>query len=1205
MAKKTSGIKGARSAAGPASRRPSTCPIVGMGASAGGVQALQSFVSTLQPGSGLAFVVVLHLDPDHKSLMPDLMSHWGRLPVASIEDDMPAEPDHVYVIPANTTLTIAAGRLHLSKPDEPRGHRNPVDTFFASLARDQAENAAGVILSGTGSDGTLGLRAIKEHGGVTLAQADAEHDGMVRSAVASGAVDFVLPAEEISAKLVEYFGHLANVAGRTRPERGKRKAADYFGQICALMHARTGNDFSAYKDKTVNRRIERRMQVLQIGDMQQYLERLRKDAREIDLLFQDMLIGVTDFFRDPPAFEALVHQVIPELFKGKGPDDTIRVWVPGCATGEEAYSIAILLRERMPRASGPKLQIFATDIDESALAVARSGRYPASIAKNVSPVRLERFFVREDGSYRVTAELREICLFSVHNLLQQPPFSRLDLISCRNLLIYLGPELQNRVIPLFHYALRNSGYLFLGTSENVTQHARLFATIDRANRVFQRRPQAGRVLPEIPLMSPYALRRPTADQGGPAPAEGGPGAWAGRQVLERYAPAYVVINAEGDVLFASRRTGKYLELPAGSPRNNIFDMARPGLRIDLRAAVHKVAGGKHVVVHSHVTVGTNGGRQTIDLIVHPQRRDGAQEAIFLVVFQDIGGIEPVPNAGPAGTPEEIESANLRQLEAELQETRQRLQSNAEDLESSNEELKSGNEELSSMNEELQSANEELGTSKEELQSTNEELHTVNAELKMRVDELSRANSDLSNLMASTQIATVFLDRDLAVMSFTPAAKDVFHLIESDVGRPIAHVRPRFGLDTLEEDAERVLRTLSEIERPVSSNDGKARYIMRILPYLFANNVIGGVVITFVDITRITAAEARVGLLIQDLRNRTENLTAVLDLIPVGILAVETGDREHVLVNRYVMGLLGERDEQKGLRLAAASIRLLQGDRELLRAEQPQQRAARTGEAIASFEARLLRADGKAVDVLLSATPLFDEEHKPRGAIAAIVDISGRKRAEVAQDALLHELQHRVKNILATVIALAKLLFKRSSSLEGFYQPFMGRMTAMSSMHALLSQRNWLGADLRDLIGTILAPYVGAGMSNIVIKGPEMLLRPRAVSPLGMVVHELATNAAKYGALSSDAGVVEVSWRVTSTSADERVSLAWVERNGPRVEPPQTDGFGTNLIKRSVEYELEGTATLKFEPEGLRCDIDFPVPERGEAEIGIEPLGRPG
>jgi two-component system, chemotaxis family, CheB/CheR fusion protein len=1185
--------------AGP-SRNGPTIPIVGIGASAGGIGALETLVPLFERGAGLAYVVVQHLDPERKSELTGLLGRIARIPVIEIADQVAVETDHVYVIPPNVALGISNNRLQITPPTEQRFQRTPIDGFFISLAESNGECAAGVILSGTGSDGTIGLRAIKEHGGLTIAQEDAEYDGMMRSAVRSGTVDFVLPLDKIPSKLNDYFGHLTSVDGRKGPDGVRTEAADHLAQIAALLRTRTGHDFSGYKDKTVARRVQRRMQVLQIDEVPDFIERLRKEPQEVDALLQDLLIGVTNFFRDPPAFEALERHVIPRLFEGKGPDDTVRVWVPGCSTGEEAYSIAILLHEHMPKAqSAPKLQIFASDIDEPSLQIARTGRFPLTIAKDIPPARLERHFAREDGTYRIASDLREICLFSSHNLLRDAPFSKLDLITCRNLLIYLTPELQNRLIPLFHYALNDGGFLFLGTSENVTRHPRLFSTVDKQHRIFKRKPLLERRLPEFPLTAPEGGRRQLAATARDAAEREPLQSLAERQLLERYSPAYVVVNAEGELLHGSARTGKYLELAAGAPRTDIYSMARPGLRPDLRAAVHKAASTGQIAIHKSVTVGTNGGRQTIDLIVHPIRSAAIRDSVYMVVFQDVGGIRAASDEEIVGSGEELESSNLRQLEMELRATRERLQTTTEELESSNEELKSGNEELSSMNEELQSANEELETSKEELQSINEELQTVNAELNARVEELSRANSDIANLLESTQIATVFLDRSLTVKSFTPAAKDLFRLVESDTGRPITHVRARFRSDTVQEDAERVLRTLSTVERQIEGNDSDARYIMRMMPYRSIDNVISGVVITFIDITRITAAETRIGELTADLRNRLQSLETLLNLLPIGILIVEDDRTDPVRVNRHGALLLGESGEGgdgAGLRPARAPIRMFQGDRELPADEQPLQRAAHSGQAVSAFEGQIERTDGSRVEVMMSATPMFDDQGKLRGGIAALLDITERRAAAAHQQVLLFELQHRVKNIITTIGALASRMIKDSDSLEEFSAAFHGRLRAMAATHELLSHGNWTGASLRALIEAALQSHLGKDGTRVELRGPDLTLTPGAASTLGLVFYELATNATKYGSLSAE-GRIGVTWHVEGSDGDGRVVMEWVESEGPPVDGPIEPGFGANFVIRSIEYELNGTAQVQPDKAGLRWLLMFPLQRNAQQRPG--------
>jgi two-component system, chemotaxis family, CheB/CheR fusion protein len=1163
-------------------------PIVGIGASAGGIDALRRLLQNVHPGCGMALVIVQHLDPAHESALAEILGRGASLPVRQIDGAIDVNADHVYVIPPNASLTLNDGRLSLAPLTASRAHPNVIDEFFTSLAHNRGERAACVILSGTGSDGTVGLRAVKENGGLTVAQADAEYDGMMRSAVATGLVDFMLRPEEIPASLIAYFQEATRIDDEAEEESIRPETAGQLEQITMLLRAQTGHDFSNYKERTIIRRVRRRMHVLQIDDIDTFIARLRRDAREVSLLFQDLLIGVTSFFRDPDAFAALQRDVVPRLFEGKGPDDTIRVWVAGCATGEEAYSVAILLRESAPISGGPKLQIFASDIDDHALDTARVGRYPATIAKDVSPERLMRFFHREDGTYRIASDLREICLFSSHNLLRDAPFSKLDLISCRNLLIYLSAELQDRIIPLFHYALNQNGYLFLGTSENVTRHTRLFLTVDKVQRTFRRRSFPERRIPEFPLTAPDLSRRsmPTPALR-PATGETSLRASAERQLLERFAPAYVVINAEGDLLQSSGRTGKYLELPAGVPDTNIFNLARPGLRVELRAALHKAMVSGQLVVQSKIRVGTNGGSQDLDLYVQPMRYLPASEGLFMVVFQDLGEIKPLGDQVDL-TATDSEDADAHALEEELRATKERLQTATEELEASNEELKSGNEELQSMNEELQSANEELQTSKEELQSINEELQTVNAELNARVEELSHANNDMRNLLDSTQIATVFLDRMLNVKSFTPAAKDVFRLVESDAGRSIMHVRARFECETLQEDAERVLRTLGTIEKPVRSNENGTRYMMRMLPYRTADNVINGVVLTFTDVTRISAAEAEIARLTGDLRSRIAELETLLEIVPVGVMIADKPDGSSVVINTYGARLVGQPDRVTGLLPLTMPFRLFDGERELAADEYPLRRAARSGEAVPAWQGRLETGAGRSVFVMISATPLFAEDRRVRGAIAAIVDVSEHKRAEEQQLLLLHELQHRVKNILATVASLATRMAQRSRTVEDFQAAFLSRIRAMGRMHDLLAAGAWSGASLRELIGAALEPYVSAAKPNIRLTGSEIRLDANATATIGMVLHELATNAAKYGALSTPGGIVDVTWARVDEVQGGGLELSWIERDGPPVETTDSPGFGTAFITRSVEYDLQGTVEIQLAPPGLRCTIRFPL-----------------
>jgi two-component system, chemotaxis family, CheB/CheR fusion protein len=1174
--------------------RARMCPVVAVGASAGGIGALMRFLPAIEAESGLAYIIVLHLDPEHESNLPEILGRASAMPVTQALDGQRIEANHVYVIPPNATLTVVDGCLGLVQPRENRGHRTPIDHLFASLAEDQEENAACVVLSGTGSDGTFGLRAIKEHGGLTLAQTDAEYDGMVRSARATGLVDIALPAADLPARIAAHFQHLDSVMEEKGLDKIRDEVAAHLGKICDILRNRTGHDFSGYKQSTIIRRIQRRMHVLQVSDGESFLTRLEAEPREIDLLFQDLLIGVTEFFRDREAFEALERDIIPKLFKGKGAGEDVRAWVPGCASGEEAYSIAMLLCEQAPEGQRLQIQIFASDIDERSLDVARTGRYPASIEKQISPERLKRFFVREDGSFRVIGELREMCLFSKHDLLRDPPFSRIDLISCRNLLIYIDADLQKRIIPLFHYALRDEGYLFLGASENVTRHAALFEDIDRKHRIFRKRSHRPVKLPEFPLSGRSLVHRPFDARRAPA-EQASLQERAERRLLDHHAPAHVIINGSGDILYTSARTGKYFEMAAGAPDNNVFSLARPGLRQEIRAVFHSVTASGQPAISRNITIGTNGGRQTIDLVMEPIDHTGTPDATYMLIFRDVGNVVADDGIGidiDIDAVEDSDNAVVKQLEIELRATRERLQTTTEELESSNEELRSANEELSSMNEELQSANEELETSKEELQSINEELQTVNAELSLRVDELSAANADIANLLQSTQIATIFLDREYNVRSFTPAAKGLYNLVEGDLGRPISHMRPRFREDSLQKDAQEVLRKLVPIERRVESIEGDERYSMRVLPYRTPDNVIGGVVITFVDITQILKAEERIVQLSRDLRDRVESLEALLDLVPVGILIAEDPEGRSVRLNRCAANLIeggsiaGTERPLEALEALSRPLRLLRDGSEIPPEEQPLALAGRTGQPISGLEASIPQADGSKIEVLVSASPLFDEAGKTRGAIAGVIDITRRKQDEAHQVMLLHELQHRVKNILATVTALASRLLRTNTNFDAFRDAFLSRLQAMSRTHELLASQRWDGAEMRDLGASALGPYTAG--DNICLSGPSLFLKPNEAATLGMVLHELASNAAKYGAFAHEGGCVDLSWEVKPDGERAQVEVVWREHGGKAVESDIEPGFGTTFITRSLRYELGGSAVLDFAPDGLTCRLSFPV-----------------
>jgi len=852
----------------PADIPPAAFFIVGIGASAGGLAAFEAFFSGMPATSepGMAFVLVQHLAPDRKSSLTELIRRHTWMQVFEVEDGVVVQPNCAYVIPPGRDMTFLNGTLKLLEPTAPRGQRLPIDFFFRSLAQDQRERAIGIVLSGTGRDGTLGIRAIKGEGGMVMAQnpASTEYDGMPCSAIGTGLVDFELPPAEMPAQLISYvfrrFGKspLPNDAPRSKTENALQ-------EVFILLKAQTGHNFSLYKPSTILRRIERRMAVHQIDAIAAYVQYLQQTPAEGEALFRDLLIGVTQFFRDPETFKVVEDQVIPKLFAGKPASAVIRVWSAGCSTGEEAYSLAMLLAERQEAMKQNfKVQVFATDIDSQAIATARAGLYPAGIAADVSKERLTRFFTAQPNGkeYRINKSIRDMMLFSEQSVTQDPPFSRLDLISCRNLLIYLGSDLQKKLIPLFHYALVPGGFLFLGSSETVGEFGDLFSTLNGKAKLYQckedfssvQRLALGRVI--SPLTASETTLPKTAEKTVAAVIPS-LRKLTEDALLQQVIPAAALVNAQGDILYLHGRTGLYLEpTPGETCVNNILKMAREGLRRELTTALHKSARANEIVRFPGLRVRTNGDFTTVNLILHPVVPGSSSEVpLYLVILEKAPPVDPEPafqNALQALTEAETPDIDIRikALRQELQAKEEYLQTANEELETSNEELKSSNEELQSINEEFQATNEELATSKEELQSLNEELLTVNNDLQTNVLSLSRANNDINNLLAGTGIATVFVDFRLRILNFTPTASQIINVIRSDVGRPVGHIVSNLvDYNGLVEDIHAVLKTLIPIETEVQTTNG-LWYTMRILPYRTIDNVIEGAVLNFVDITEM-------------------------------------------------------------------------------------------------------------------------------------------------------------------------------------------------------------------------------------------------------------------------------------------------------------------------------------------------------------------
>ncbi|MBT3067471.1 chemotaxis protein CheB [Rhodoferax sp. U11-2br] len=976
------GTAPAEEAAAPDS--PGSFPIVGIGASAGGLAAFEAFFAGMPKtvASGMAFVLVQHLAPDHKSLLAELIRRFTPMPVLEVEDSMTVAPNCVYIITPNHDMALINGSLQLLAPGAPRGQRLPIDFFFKSLAADQRERAIGVVLSGTGSDGTLGLRAIKDAGGMVMVQTpeSAEFDGMPRSAIATGLVDYQLDAKQMPARLSSYvsyaFGKLAMLSDK--PVVINESALK---RIFVLLRTQTKHDFSQYKPSTIQRRIERRMSVHQISQIDDYVRYLQHNSEETQALFRDLLIGVTNFFRDPEVFEVFEKQVVPMLFAGKSAaNDTVRIWVAGCSTGEEAYSIAILLQEHMATLQQSyTVQLFATDIDSRAIAFARAGLYPAGIAADISPPRLARFFTAEPdgGGYRIHKSIRDMLVFSEQDLTRDPPFSRLDLITCRNLLIYLGAELQKRLMPLFHYALNPQGLLFLGTSEGVGDALTLFASLDRKAKIYQRKAtEAG--------LSRSPGRFLPAPHTGQATQPRG----AGREVfsaklplrelteqamLAQVVPAGALINSLGDILYLHGRTGMYLETPPGEVGvANILKMAREGLRPALSNALHRCVAQQEPVHIAGLHVKTNGHFSRVNLCVRPVATGPAlagpesesDAPLYLVLLEEAQQSEPVAPALQNGAATETAAAQMRTLREELRAKDEYLQSTLEELESSNEELKSSNEEMQSVNEELQSTNEELETSKEELQSVNEELSTVNNELNLKVDDLSRLNNDMNNLLAGTGIATVFVDHNLRILRFTPTASQLINLISSDVGRPVGHIVSNLvGYTSLVSDAQAVLDTLVTKEVQVQTTDG-AWFTLRIRPYRTLDNVIEGAVITFSDISELKRTEAALA--------QANQLARLAVVVRDAFDAITMTDLEGRILawNPAAERLYGWTEAQ--------ALQMTLRERippALVNEAMHQLQQLSAGQVLALYPTQRLTRSGQTVDVALLATALIDTNGK--------------------------------------------------------------------------------------------------------------------------------------------------------------------------------------------------------------------------------------
>lgn len=1179
--------------------------LVGIGASAGGLNALKSLFSHISSDSGLAYAVVVHLSPQQPSLLADLLQPFASMPVLQVAEDTQIEPNNVYVIPPGSNLSTIDSHLRLSDIETHRTERAPVDHFFETLARTHGERCIGVILSGTGSDGCLGIKKIKEQGGLTIAQDpnESEFDGMPRSAIATRLIDLVLPVQDMPRFMLRF----AHTRPRIRIPAAGGKVSDEDRQtlqhLFAQVRARTGQDFSRYKTSTVLRRIRRRMQLHQRETLGGYLELLRDNPNEAHLLAEEFLITVTQFFRDAETFEYLEKEVLPGLLEGKTGSGRLRVWSVGCATGEEAYSIAMLLLEQGGKvADPPQIEVFASDLHEDSLKTAREGIYPDAIEADVSEQRLRRFFTQEDSTYQIRKEVRELVVFAAHNLLRDPPFSRLDLIVCRNLLIYLQREAQIDVVDLFHYALNPDGLLLLGPSETIDRTA-LFQPESKHHNLYRRRnvPPPEPRLPVFPLLP---RNRHCHIEGYPQPETRVSYGALHHKMVERYALPSILVDQDFQIVHVSEHAGRYLQVPGGEPSASVFKLAREELRVDLRAAVHAAGERGEAVRSDPIDLELDGKPRRVVLHVRPSR-DQELSGLLLVIFDEMALEGADVGAKLGGDGGETEEG------AELEHAKDRLRSVIEQYETSQEEMRASNEELQSTNEELRSTMEELETSKEELQSMNEELQTVNQENRHKVEELSQLTSDLNNLMAATEIATLFLDRDLRILRVTPRARELFNIRSSDRGRPLTDLRHRLGYDGFEGDARAVLEDLKPIEREIRS-EGGAWYLTRVLPYRSTEDQIQGVVITLVEISQLKEAELA-------LRNSEEIFRA---LVSASAQIVWTTDASGRVVE----------DSPSWRAFTGQSLVewLGNGWTDAVYPDDRGSASERWSSCIANetpldIEFRLKHVSGQWRWTHVRAVPLRDDVGLVRGWVGMNTDITERKRAEERlrregrrKDEFLATLGHELRNPLAplqTGMDLLRRLLPDDARIREIQQMVERQVAHLTRLvddlldvARIKSGRIELAMerfDVRNVVRGAIEDMRAAVEARRHRLSTELPAEPLEIEGdevrLAQVITNLLSNAVKY---TPDGGRIRVAARpedghVSISVADSGIGIAPgmletifdVFAQGSHVSGRSFGsglGLGLTLVRRLTELH-GGTVEARSEGEGRGSELIVRLP----------------
>ncbi|MXP48300.1 chemotaxis protein [Altererythrobacter luteolus] len=1116
-------------------------PVVGVGASAGGLEALREMFQGFTDPTGMAFVVVQHLDPTHESLMAQLIERYTLMTVKQAEGGEPLEMDHVYVIPPGHGLAVHDNVLQLTEFTDPRGMRRPIDDFFESLAEDRQRLAACVILSGTGADGSRGLRAIKEHGGLCIAQQPdtARYDGMPVSAIGTGLVDIECQPSEIIDSLRKFFDR--NPDGRGLEDEAS-EVIDNIDELCEILREEVGHDFSGYKRATLVRRIARRMQVLGTEDAREYVKRVRADHEECGALFRDLLINVTKFFRDTQEFETLRRDVIEPMVENSRNASELRIWIAGCSSGEEAYTIAMMFAAASKRLDVfPYIQIFATDIDEKMLSIARSGTYPLSALDDIPQEYRSAYTICSSDSFTIAPKIRDMVRFSLHNLVRDPPFSNIDLVSCRNLLIYFDDALQQQVLPLFHFSLRNDGYLFLGSSEAIGRFDDLYEIVDQSARLFKRKDVKSRYTMQASRSRPATFTKRVQTETSQSVPRSNPTEIAAlKRIADKYAPVSLLLDEEGILLERWGSAGKFLNFPDRLERNiHVPSLARPGLRELVGPMLREVRGTNRRVIKRDVEIATEFGRLPTTVVCEP-----VNEVAYLLVLRDTGSVEPFGE--DFGEDFEVEDGQLRFLEEELQSTRHRLRSTVEELETTNEELKSSNEEMMSMN--------------EELQSTNEELTTVNDELKNKVDQVTVAHADLKNFFDSTDMVVMVVDADLKIRSFTEAAGSIFAISSADIDRPLSSIETQLDDQQYVSLASKAAEQgrVSEYRSQVSA-DGR-QFIGRVVPYQNLDGSIEGATLVFTDVTKALALES-------DLQQERERLRLALEVAGIGIWEYEPSTDRTVL-DATERSLLGLNEDDEGATMEPILAKLPSADRDRINSSL---RKAMDGDEDFDEVFRVPLADGSyrwlhGLGRRLSLTDM-------KKFIGVTYDITSEREILEQREMMISEMNHRVKNLFAVISAMISITSAEADEVGEFANDLRKRIYALGQSHALTNRSSKAEQiSLEVLIETVVSPTLSS--QDFKTSGGAIEVKTSQLTPLALIFHEWATNASKYGALSIPDGKLHVDWKVEG----QRVLLKW-EESGFRSETDISSGFGTRLIEATVR-QLKGTI------EGHRSDNGY-------------------